>query len=179
MNVELTTFLAIWGAFVSTLVFGWNLYRDLTDRGSLHVSPSVSQLVGGALVPRTEPRRIIHLRITNRGRRQLWITNVGGRFARREGFIITTRNPVPMKLEPGALIDETVPVTELVDDALRIVWFAAYDSTGREYRSSSRDTRETIKGLLELQGREASLGLRYRLRARTARIWASLRALFD
>ncbi len=42
-----TTALAIYGAVVATITFGWNLFRDLRDRGKLKISASVRRIVGG------------------------------------------------------------------------------------------------------------------------------------
>jgi hypothetical protein len=42
-----TTALAIYGAVVATITFGWNLYRGLRDRGQLKISASVRRIVEG------------------------------------------------------------------------------------------------------------------------------------
>jgi len=38
MKFDLTILLALWGAIVSTFVLGWNVFRDLSDRGKIKVS---------------------------------------------------------------------------------------------------------------------------------------------
>jgi hypothetical protein len=42
-----TTALAIYAAVLSTITFGWNLFRDLRDRGKLKISASVRRIVEG------------------------------------------------------------------------------------------------------------------------------------
>lgn len=42
-----TTALAIYGAVVATITFGWNLFRDLRDRGKLKIFASVRRIVEG------------------------------------------------------------------------------------------------------------------------------------
>jgi len=40
----LTPLLAIWGAFLSSVALGWNLYRDLRDRSKVQVSVRVRRI---------------------------------------------------------------------------------------------------------------------------------------
>lgn len=168
--MELTLWIAAYGAVLSSIVFGWNLYRDLTDRGRLDVSPSVVQIVN---VPGTVPDNPdwkLHLRVTNTGRRQVWITNIGGRMTTDEGFVLVARNRLPMKLEPGQLIDEAPPADE-ISDPKKVAFFSAEDSTGRQYRSPVRLTWQTVSDLLDAQGKEADLSWGFRMR----NLWARLR----
>ena len=37
MTFDVTTFLAIWGALLSSFAVGWNVYRDFADKGRLKV----------------------------------------------------------------------------------------------------------------------------------------------
>jgi len=46
-TLGVTDVLAIWGAVLSSVAFGWNLYRDLLDRGKLKVSAQIRRLVRG------------------------------------------------------------------------------------------------------------------------------------
>jgi hypothetical protein len=47
INWNSTTALAIYAAVLSTITFGWNLFRDLRDRGKLKISASVRRIVEG------------------------------------------------------------------------------------------------------------------------------------
>jgi len=169
--MDATTAVAFYGAALSSFVFGWNVMRDLRDRGHLTVSPSVAQVLNVPGVAPGSPQWKLHLRITNTGRRQLWITNVGGRREVEKGFVLISRNRLPMKLEPGQLIDEAPPVEEIADP-LSVAYFSAYDSTGREYRSSVRETWRAISALLEAQGKDHDLSWGFKLTnlARRARL---------
>jgi hypothetical protein len=42
-----TTAIAIYGAVVATITFGWNLFRDLRDRGKVKIQASVRRIVQG------------------------------------------------------------------------------------------------------------------------------------
>jgi hypothetical protein len=42
-----TTAMAIYAAVLSTITFGWNLFRDLRDRGKLKISAAVRRIVIG------------------------------------------------------------------------------------------------------------------------------------
>ena len=40
----LTQFLAVWGAILSSITFGWSLYRDLRDRAKIKVSAELRRI---------------------------------------------------------------------------------------------------------------------------------------
>jgi hypothetical protein len=44
-NLDLTSVLAIWGAILSSITFGWNLFRDLRDRPRIKLKGTLGQLV--------------------------------------------------------------------------------------------------------------------------------------
>ena len=76
-NISLTTVLAAYGALVSTIVFLWNIRKDLRYQGRLHISAtwkiSLTMAEGGALV---HPKKTL-VTVTNRGRRACTIAHVG------------------------------------------------------------------------------------------------------
>src|ERR1700686_2333975 len=41
---ELTAFLAVWGAILSSITFGWTLYRDLRDRAKIKLTAEVRRI---------------------------------------------------------------------------------------------------------------------------------------
>lgn len=69
----LTLLLAVWGAVVSSVALGWNIFTALRDKGRLKVEASVTRRLG-------DKERTPHLSITitNVGRRPVYVTNVGG-----------------------------------------------------------------------------------------------------
>jgi hypothetical protein len=93
-----TTMLAAYGAVVATVTFGWNLVRDLRDRGELKVSASVRRLVrspagGYAIAPDlsvegASEELYIVLTVANTGRRPM----------RWEGWGVKRHTPVNGKL---------------------------------------------------------------------------------
>lgn len=70
-----TTILAIYGAFVSTVVFLWNLRKDLRDRGrlSLSVEYEIPFVEGGF---QKQPKKTT-LKVVNKGRRACTLHEVG------------------------------------------------------------------------------------------------------
>jgi hypothetical protein len=42
---NLTSFLAVWGAILSSVTFGWNLLRDLRDQAKVRISASLRAII--------------------------------------------------------------------------------------------------------------------------------------
>jgi hypothetical protein len=77
-----TTFLAIWGAILSSITFGWTLYRDLRDRAKVKVTAQVRRIVqreDGAFfsvnpelgIPGASKELFVVVSVVNIGRRRM------------------------------------------------------------------------------------------------------------
>ena len=78
LSLELTPTLliAVYGALLSTLVFGWNMYRDLSDKGRLKVLAGLRDIYGptdvhGGYGKVAEDQ--VSIRITNVGKRPVFV----------------------------------------------------------------------------------------------------------
>lgn len=124
MNIDLTAFLAIWGAFLSSVAIGWNLFRDLTDRGKITVSFYIGNIYGGIEPPEKD---FLIFNVTNTGRRQIMITQVGGAHKTKH-FLIQGRN-IPKMLQPGEYLTEYTDDLTILDKD--IIFLGVWDSLGK------------------------------------------------
>jgi hypothetical protein len=147
---SVTQLLAVYGATLSSLVFGWSLFRDLTERGKLKVIASVVTI--HPPTPGFEGDQLA-LRITNVGRQNVWITNIGGRFP-GQSVVIVPRSRFPTKLEPGELLDEVFPLST-VQRPETLLHYWVTDSTGRVYRTSAANSKEVRNNVLTARGQPA------------------------
>jgi hypothetical protein len=95
MHFNLTTFLATWGALLSTFGLGWNLYRDLLDKARLKVSAHMRRLVQSAdgrwysvalnlPVEGASAQVFVVVDVINAGRRPVQWTGWGGKHYKPE-----------------------------------------------------------------------------------------------
>lgn len=133
----LTVFLAIWGAVLSTIAIGWNVRRDLIDRGRLRVICYVGQLVGGP-GPEDPIAKLVY-NVTNIGRRAIVVTHIGGEFSKDRHFMVTTRGQMPRMLQPGEYFLEYVDNLAVLEENPTALW--AIDSLGKRWKISRRQLR--------------------------------------
>jgi hypothetical protein len=170
--MNLTETLAIWGALLSSITFGWNLLRDLHDRPKVKVYAAIGKVLEGeggsglyfvkhtALESHgdavTSGKMIVKVEVTNIGRRPVCIDGFGGKYRRsqqqtpskKSGFVIVPR-ALPKMLNEGQSHTEIAdePLKVLGDDVRAIM---AWDSTGKNWylsRKQLRSLREEAKKL--------------------------------
>ena len=160
MNPTLTIALA--GLALSGIAIGWNVYRDLTDRGQLRVGCKLGYIVvpGG---PADETLQLIW-RVTNIGRRPVVVESVGGakargflrRIPKEDGyFILSTRNPLPIVLDPGVSLHESTANLSVLDD---LKYVAAWDSLDRVYKANRRQLKALKRERREGVARDPQAG---------------------
>ena len=87
--MSLTTILAIYAAIVSSILLGWNLYRELSDRARVKISVSLMRLAAGTdgrqfavapHLPAENANADVHVvvKMTNVGRRPVLLQGWGG-----------------------------------------------------------------------------------------------------
>lgn len=72
--MKLTDFLAVWGAALSTVVAGWNIYKDLIKRERVRVGAGFRIMFTDA----TDKRDVFVVNVTNLTDKVLSVTHVGG-----------------------------------------------------------------------------------------------------
>jgi len=66
--------IALWGALLASIVFGWNLYRDLSDRGKLKVHCYIGLIIQPGVGVTKED--LVCWQVTNVGRQPILLTSV-------------------------------------------------------------------------------------------------------
>lgn len=138
MNKEtVTVILAIWGAVVSTVAIIWNIYNSLKDKGKLKVDCYIgNQVVEGVGIVK---KQLLVLNITNIGKRDIIISHIGGKLSDSD-FILTTRNRMPHKLQPGEyIIEYSDDLSVLNDNKLKLL---VLDTLGNSYSPKKKRLRE-------------------------------------
>lgn len=158
----LTPLIALWGAFLSTFMLGWNLYRDLTNRPKVKVEVRVRRIVQSAngqwyavahnlpVQDASEQLFVVMTLVNVRSRPVRWI-GWGGKYKTRvngkDQFFIGPRNLSKM-LNDGEDHSELTPIAAdgyPPDDNVRSL--KAWDSTGRDWKVSWWKMRKLHKEL--------------------------------
>lgn len=130
----LTTFLAVWGALVSTVALTWNVIRDFRDKGALKFDAMI-----GKIYPDHTDRDYLVINITNIGRRPVLVKGLGAMKNKKvptpRGLLLAPRGLPKMLKEGEYHMEFTHDFRFLADEIDKIyVW----DSTGREWRLPSK-----------------------------------------
>jgi hypothetical protein len=143
---DVTTFLAIWGAILSTFAVGWNFYRDLLDRPKLRVSGGLKRFAKGTdgrdfavkhnlPVAGASEQVFLLLTAVNVGRRPVMIKGWGGKWRSRvdgkKRFVIIGRD-LPKMLKEGEDHSEYTNELRTVSENVKSLYF--WDSSGREWK---------------------------------------------
>jgi hypothetical protein len=147
----LTPLLAIWGAFLSSVALGWNLYRDLRDRSRVEVTVRVRRIVQSTdgkwyavnhdlPVADASEQLFVIMSAVNTGRRPVVWEGWGGKYRKpvngKTSFAIIPQN-LPRRLEEGESHSE---LTKLEDDlrpaAENVKRIFMWDTTGKRWKLS-------------------------------------------
>lgn len=139
--MDITTFLAIWGAIISTFVLGWTIYRDLSEKGKIKVSCFIGNQVGGFANPEKD---VLVYTITNVGKKPIYIKLIGGAFTQKH-FLLSS-SQIPKMLQPGEYIVESSEDLSIFDRDLKHLW--VIDSLDNYWKISKKNMKflfDTIK----------------------------------
>ncbi len=139
-DLTLTTFLAVWGAFLSSVAVGWNLYRDLLQKGRLKVSCYIGKLIG--VSSGIDPNDYLVYNITNVGKEPVLLTHIGGHL-KKTHFLLTPHRPLPHMLKPGEYILEYAHDLSVLDQDLKAL--VAIDSLGRKWKAPKIQVKKLKK----------------------------------
>ena len=137
-----TAVLAIYGAALSTLVAAWNVYREITNRGRLRVRVTLAD-VAAAGVGRIATNRLWY-KVTNVGRRPIWLSQIGGGLRNGKHFLVTVSRQFPIKLEPGETFDDaSADAAQLRSDP--VTFLGAWDTMGKIHTVPRRQLKALVK----------------------------------
>jgi hypothetical protein len=139
--MDVTTILAIWGALISSLLLGWNIYRNLSDKGKIRVSCFIGNKIGGLSNP---DKDVLVYTITNTGKKPIYIKLIGGAFTKKH-FLLNS-SQIPKMLQPGEYIVESTEDLSIFEKDLKHLW--VIDSLDNQWKISKKNMRflyETLK----------------------------------
>jgi hypothetical protein len=153
--LTLTGLLALWGAVLSSITFGWNLLRDLRDRAHLKLGAHLRRIAPGPLptqiyavtpdlpvADRTEAL-FVFMDVTNVGRRPVRWDGWGGEYRQAvDGKFTFTAlgRALPKMLAEGDSHSEFVDnLHQGIENVKRLfVW----DASGKEWRLRRRELKK-------------------------------------
>jgi len=149
--------IALYGAFLATVVFFWNVYTWRTNRGKLKVRCFVGRRVvqkeASVLLPVDDgsvPDALLVYNVTNVGTQPITVANLGGSHRRWRGWVpergefITLDRNVPATLSPSDYLSATR------DQLSALGWITtvfAIDSLGQRSLAPSEDVRKVRKAI--------------------------------
>lgn len=142
--MDLTGFLAVWGAILSTIALIWNFIRDSGDRGQLKIDAMI-----GKMHPDHTDRDYLVITLTNVGKRPLLLKGWGA--MKRKGTraprgLLIVPEGLPRMLKESEYHIEWTPELKILDEDTERIY--AWDSSGKEWAL----TRNQMKRLRRERG---------------------------
>jgi hypothetical protein len=153
MSWNMTAFLAVWGALLSSMTAGWTLYKDLRDKAKIKLTVSlrcIGQREGdgatfmaapGLNIAGMSDQLYVVVSVTNVGRRRMRWKGWGGKYREpvngKDGFLVSARF-LPKMLEEQESLDEFTELDKqfVAENVKRLyIW----DGAGREWSVSKND----------------------------------------
>lgn len=142
----ITLIIAIWGAVLSTVAMGWNLYRDLMDKGRLRVNCYFGMIVQEGVG--IEKEDVLFWTITNIGRKPVLLTHIGGQL-KDTHFMLKDHVGLPKMLQPGEYVSDHMDEFS-VFKGKELKNLTAIDSIGRTYKAPKKQLNKVKERLAEL-----------------------------
>ncbi|MCG3771369.1 MAG: hypothetical protein JW384_02555 [Nitrosomonadaceae bacterium] len=133
--MDLTSFLAAWGALCSSAAIGWNLYRDLNDRGKLKVNCYIGKIVSQDGLQ--DEQEYLVWNVINVGRRPIMVHTIGGE--NQKDHFLLPHCPLPRMLAPGEYLLEYTSDLSILGPQLKKL--TVVDTTGKSYAAPHRQVR--------------------------------------
>jgi hypothetical protein len=129
-----TDYIAIYGAFLSTIAIGWNIYNNLQDKPKIKVSVRFGFIDGDNF-----QKPFLFVNAINSGKRSVSLSSFGLRSG-NEDMITPKSFNLPCELEGGKSHTEWFEVEKLKTEKLKdrqfdFAWYR--DETGKLYKSKS------------------------------------------
>jgi hypothetical protein len=157
-SLHVTGFLAVWGAILSSITFGWTLYRDVRDRAKVKITArlrGMGQRDGDGAwfaaaphlnITQAGDELFIVVTVVNVGRRRMRWQGLGGTLKKapdgRKGFTVSGRF-LPKILEEQEGLDEWFALDEkFVNDNVKRLYI--WDGVGGEWSASRSDLKKIV-----------------------------------
>lgn len=157
-NHDLTAFLAVWGAILSSITFGWTLYRDMRDKPKIKVTAQIrriGQREGDGQWYAAEPSMNIQglsdqlyivVTVTNVGRRRMNWQGWGGIYRTpvngHSTFLVSARD-LPKILEEQEQHSEFTGVDKQIGTG-NLKGIKVWDGAGRKWHISRKKMKKLL-----------------------------------
>jgi len=134
--MSLTSYIAVYGAILSTIAIGWNIYNNLQDRPKVKVTGKFGFMTSS----KGAEGHFFFVKAVNKGRRSVHLSSVGLRSGDEDIMIVHRMTGLPHELKEGKSHSEWFTLNELrkLKDENKLPDFAWYrDETGKLYKSKS------------------------------------------
>src|SRR3989344_5307327 len=116
--MNLTDYIALYGAILSTIAIGWNIYNNLQDKPKIKVTAkfgftsSVTGINGPLLI----------VKVVNKGKRSVYLSSMGLR-SEKEDLLNLKTIGLPCEIKGGGSHSEWFEVSELKNRQFDFAWF--------------------------------------------------------
>jgi len=144
MASDITIYVAIYGAVLSTIAIVWNIIKDILNKPRLKVQAGIGFIT---YRDETKPTKIYNFEAVNLGKRPITLTSSGIKIEGENSITFIDNTNLPKRLEEGNKIsffrktDEFY--NEIKEHQLRYLWFK--DTTGKTYKSKNIKKLFSIK----------------------------------
>lgn len=146
---NITTILAVYGAILSTVAIGWNIFREVTNRGRLRVTVTLAEIHSEAVGLLAKDK--LWYKVTNVGRQPIWLTSIGGGLRSGQNFLLKVPVQFPIKLDPGQTFDDASVDAKEVQEHLsgpdQLTFLGAWDSLNKVHKVPRRRLTALLKRL--------------------------------
>ena len=131
-----TALIATYGAILSTIAVGWNIYNNLQDRPKIKVIARLGSFMG----TKELSKLFLFIKIVNSGRKSVHLSSFGLQTKKEDVFSLR-QSALPFELLPGKSHDEHFDLDKLKDKKIELGWYR--DEIGKMYKTKN------IKKMLE------------------------------
>ncbi|MFC1655278.1 hypothetical protein ACFL3C_00225 [Patescibacteria group bacterium] len=116
MNENITIYIAIYGAILSTIVLIWNIIKYYLDKGRMELNCMLGNIVGYRV---NDKKLYLTYTVTNKGNKPITITHAGGIYENKQNFLVNATE-IPKKLEHGEYVTIKTPDLENLKDIKKL-----------------------------------------------------------
>lgn len=138
--MNLTTLIATYGAILSTIAVGWNIYNNLQDKPKIKVTAKFSLFMGAEKLSKL----FLFIKIVNSGRKSIHLSSFGLRTKEEDVFSLR-QSALPLELSPGKSHSEHFDLDKLKDKKIELGWYR--DETGKIYKT--KNIRKMLENYFE------------------------------
>jgi len=128
--MNLTDYIALYGAILSTIAIGWNIYNNLQDKPKVKVTAKfgfTSSTTGNS-------GDLLIVTAVNKGKMSVYLSSIGLRSGKEDLLNLKTIG-LPCELKGGESHSEWFEIHKLKNKQFDFAWYR--DKTGKLYKSKS------------------------------------------